>query len=64
MLEGTLSLSSADRRHIKFVYFEKKIIFRKTKGSSLRDFEFRCDKSRNNLDFLWDDFLLANQVVL
>ena len=63
MPEGTLSLSSGDRRHIKLVYFEK-TIFRKTKGSGLRYFEYRCDKSRDNLDFLWDDFRLANQGVL
>ena len=63
MPEGTLSLSSADRRHIIFVYFEKKRNFRKTTGSSLRDFESRCDKSRDNWDFLWGDFILANQGV-
>ena len=53
MPEGTLSLSSAYRRHIKFIY------------------EVACEilstdviKSRDNLDFLCDDFLLANQGVL
>ena len=53
--EGTLSLYSADRRHIKFIYFEKnfkKRNFRKSTGSSLRDFESRCDKSRDNWDFV------------
>ena len=58
--EGTLSLSSADRRHIKFVYFEKNF----KKRSSLRDFESRCDKSHDNCDFLWGGFILANQGVL
>ena len=54
--EVTLSLSSADSRHIKFIYFEKLRNFR----SSLREFESRCDKSRDNWDIYLPDFLLVN----
>ena len=64
MPEGTLSLYSADRRHIKFVYFEKnlkikiKINFRKSTGSSLRDVI-----NLAIIETLWGGFILANQGV-